>query len=538
VSAAHARGITHRDLKPQNVMIATDGRVKVLDFGLAKLRETATDGDEARTVLGPSHPSTGDGRILGTVAYMSPEQAEGRSIDHRSDLFSLGVVFYEMLTGVRPFTGDTNVSILASIVRDLPRPITEHKPDLTGDGARILRKALAKNPDRRYQTAADLRNDLDLLREDVTSGDLGSAGVTPRPPSRRRLAIAVVMTAAVFAVGAVWRAGTRVTNSTSVTSVATFRQLTVLPGLEVFPSVSPDGRWFVYSSAQDGDEDIYLQGVGGERPINLTADFKGLDRQPVFSPEGDRIAFRSERDGGGLFVMGRTGESVRRLADQGFSPAWSPDGRQLAYSTADITWFPEWFSSGGEIWIADVATGRKRLLWRGGSQPAWSPDGLRLAFRGVVASDRRMAVWTVAASGGDPARASDDSELAWSPAWASNGWLYYSGNIGGSFNVRRVRVDGDGVRRQTESISAPAGLVGHLSIAADGRHLIYAAITARWNVQRVAFDPSKIVVTGPPSWVTSGSQAWQQFSVSPNGERLILSAADASRPPMDLAFSD
>jgi ferric-dicitrate binding protein FerR (iron transport regulator) len=126
------------------------------------------------------------------------------------------------------------VSILASIVRDLPRPITELKPGLPRDGGKILRKALAKNPDRPHQTAADLRNDLDLLREDVTSGDLGTAGVTSRPPSRRHFAIAVVMTAAAIAVGAVWWAGTRVTNSTSVTSVATFRQqLTVLPGLEV-----------------------------------------------------------------------------------------------------------------------------------------------------------------------------------------------------------------------------------------------------------------------------------------------------------------
>ena len=194
VGAAHQRGIVHRDLKPANVMIASDGRVKVLDFGLAKLREESQLPDNT---LGPTRAHTADGRILGTVAYMSPEQAEGRSVDQRSDVFSLGVMLYEMAAGERPFKGDTALSILSSILRDTPRPLSDLKRDLPGDFARIIRRCLAKDPEDRYQTAKDLRNDLRALREDLGSGERASvasssagveapARVEPRPERRTR----------------------------------------------------------------------------------------------------------------------------------------------------------------------------------------------------------------------------------------------------------------------------------------------------------------------------------------------------------------
>ena len=171
VGAAHQRGITHRDLKPGNVMISDDGRVKVLDFGLAKLKES----NASLAASLPTQELTGEGRIVGTVAYMSPEQAEAKPVDPRSDVFSLGVVIFEMATSQRPFKGDTQVSLLSSIIKDTPSSLTDLRADLPRDLGRIVRRCLSKDPEDRYQTAKDLRNDLRALKEDLSSGAVAAA---------------------------------------------------------------------------------------------------------------------------------------------------------------------------------------------------------------------------------------------------------------------------------------------------------------------------------------------------------------------------
>jgi TolB-like protein/Tfp pilus assembly protein PilF len=187
VSSAHAKGIAHRDLKPANIMLDADGRLKVLDFGLAKLFEPGTEADQT---VG-SESDTAEGRILGTAAYMSPEQAEGDTVDHRSDVFSLGIIFYEMVTGDRPFKGKTSISTISAVLRETPLSVSDIKPGLPRHLGRIIKRCLAKDPDRRYQTVLDLRNDLRDLKEEeqspvatgVSDMDIGQTGERRRPES-------------------------------------------------------------------------------------------------------------------------------------------------------------------------------------------------------------------------------------------------------------------------------------------------------------------------------------------------------------------
>jgi Tol biopolymer transport system component len=525
ISAAHQRSIIHRDLKPANVMVGPGTRVKVLDFGLAKLKLESAEGVEAG--LTTTANVSAEQRVMGTPAYMSPEQAEGRSVDARADIFSLGVMLYEMAAGHRPFTGDSSLAILSSILKDAPAPLKQVKPDLPPDLDRIVRRCLAKAPAGRYQTALDVHNELEDLGKQALAASGPATEALATPPSRRRYAPALAAGLAIVAATAayvVWRSARDATPAAPVRAM--FRQLTSTPGGELFPRLSPDGRWVVYSGEGAGNRDIFLQSVSGQTPINLTADSPVDDTQPAFSPDGERIAFRSSRDGGGIFVMGRTGEALRRITRAGFNPAWSPDGTELAYTTVPTEFRPQNADQRGQLMVVPVNGGEPRTLVPGGMLPGWSPRGLRIAFSGGLnekAGGAHLA--TVARAGGEAVPVTRDGFLNWNPVWAPDGrHLYFVSNRGGSTNIWRIALDeGSGVPAgEPEPITTPATFATHLSLSGDGSQLVYTSVLETQNIERLRLDPATGAVLGEPDAVTTGSRFWANPDPSPDGESVVI----------------
>jgi serine/threonine protein kinase/Tol biopolymer transport system component len=516
LAKAHQHGIIHRDVKPANLFLTGDGMVKVLDFGIAKLK-------------GETGP-TRHGTLLGTPAYMAPEQTRGEAPDARADVWSLGVVLYEMLAGRQPFTGGTDVAVVHAVLHQEPEPLARLRPEVTPEIDRIVSGMLAKDPGERYRDAGEALADLRRAQGLATtfSGGLPVARARRRRVLAALLGIGLVGAAVLVALLAGRRGG-----RPGPLQPTSFNHLTDFQGRETFPSLSPEGTFFVYAKPLGGNFDLFLQRVDGGSPIRLAANSPVDDTQPAYSPDGQQIAFRSERDGGGIFVMGATGESARRLTDFGFNPAWSPDGREIAVATESAL-DPASRESRSQIYLVDVATGARRVLnVPDGVQPSWSPHGKRLAYWGLAQPGARRAIWTVPAEGGTPIPVVDDVYYNWSPVWApQGGLLYFASNRGGSMNLWRVAVDEDsGEVGAPQAVTTPSAWSALPSFSRDGRRLIYATNDNRSFVEQVPFDPERGRTTGSPTLIYQGARPIWSADLSPDGAWLVFRA---SSPQEDL----
>jgi serine/threonine protein kinase len=517
LEASHANGIVHRDIKPSNVFVCANNHIKVLDFGLALQTEPAeVPGQIGKTL--DANQLTVSGTAIGTIAYMSPEQARCEEVDTRADLFSFGAVFYEMLTGKAAFASTSIALTFQGILSGNPTPPSKLNPAVAPELEAIVLRLLEKKRDRRYQSVVDLKNDLIRLR-----GDWSGTQVIKIPQRKPSTALLVALVL-ILSAAAVWM-GVWFLQPKPRSDQAVFTHFTTQPGLELFPNFSPDGKTIAYASAAAGNWDIYIQRVGGRNPINLTADSPDDDSQPAFSPNGDSIAFRSEREGGGIFVMGATGESVHRVSDFGFSPAWSPDGKQLVVAEETVGDDPKQRYTTSSLWSIVVASGEKKKIFDGDAvQPQWSPHGDRIAYWAKRGGTR--GIWTVRADGTDPVLLTTDSALNWNPVWSGDGHaIYFSSDRAGATDLWRMPVEESSGRSTSQPEAITKGGTAermHATVSSDGQKIAYVEETVTENIFQVPFDPIAAKITGDPKPVTVGARVVGEPDLAHDGEHIVF----------------
>lgn len=522
LTAAHDAGIVHRDIKPDNVMIRSDRIVKVLDFGIAKLTDSESPADVDTEGETRAKPVTSPGLIIGTPRYMSPEQARGQRIDVRSDIFSFGVVLYEMLSGRPPFSGSTEIDVIGSILKDDPTPISELVPGIAPAIERIVEKSLRKDRETRFQHIRDLLIDLrDAARDLETGGrpvnrtvsipaqatreDRTSSVTAPRF-SFAHVGIIGALVAVVAA--AVWYLTGSAAQQSLDLKTAEVATWSSTPG-EVYSvgSFSPDGRMVAFASTRSGSKNIWLRQSGAGDAVQVTRDETSSD-DPVWSPNGDEIAYFSTRGNRPAIwrmpFMGGAATLVAELPDAAGKP-------RLWASTGKI-----YFESKSELFSADVATGaieQVTSISGDGSLPSSvtvARDGRSVAF--VTTADKR---WTLnTGSSADAKKAVFTSPLQIrNVTWHPDGRrLLFSSQVDGTFQIFVIPASGGEPRQIT--FGETDSLV--LDVSADGSRVLFGSAKEESDVWTVtARDGSERTVA-----TDIESEFWPD--PSPDGGRVVL----------------